>query len=125
MRILVCGGRNYDNVVRVHQAMQATPVDATIIVGGARGADTLAEVSALLLGRKVETYYANWNRYGKSAGVRRNQKMLDTGIDYVIAFDGGNGTADMVRRAEKAGVQVFYPDQGRLDVTDFREVDNV
>ena len=32
--------------------------------------------------------------------------MLDTGIDLVIAFPGGTGTADMVRRARKAGVEV-------------------
>jgi hypothetical protein len=121
MRVLVCGGRNYTNAVRVHQTMQAVPADATIIVGGARGADSLAEVSALALGMAVEVYYANWEKYGKSAGVRRNQEMLNSGADYVIAFDGGRGTEDMVMRAYAANVTVYFPDQGTLAPTDFVE----
>ena len=119
MRILVCGGRNYDNVVRVSQTMQALPPDATVIVGGARGADTLAEVAALALGMRVEVFYANWEKYGKSAGVRRNQEMLDSGIDCVIAFAGGRGTADMVRRALNAGVTVYMADDYLLQRSDF------
>ena len=43
----------------------------------------------------------------KSAGHIRNQVMLDKGKpDVVVAFPGGRGTADMVRRAEGAGIEV-------------------
>jgi YspA, cpYpsA-related SLOG family len=122
VRVLVCGGRNYDNVHRVHATIQALPYDAIVITGGAHGADTLAENSALALGMAVEVYYADWAQYGKKAGPMRNQEMLDTGIDYVIAFEGGKGTADMIKRATKAGVKVYYPDQGTLDITDFPEI---
>ena len=106
MRVLVCGGRNYTNAVRVHQTMQAVPADATIIVGGARGADSLAEVSALALGMVAEVFYANWNKYGTRAGPIRNQEMIDSGIDKVIAFPGGYGTHDLKMRARKAGIPV-------------------
>jgi hypothetical protein len=38
----------------------------------------------------------------------RNQAMLDYGKpDLVVAFPGGKGTADMVRRARVAGVKVL------------------
>lgn len=44
---------------------------------------------------------------GKAAGPIRNQRMLDEGKpDLVVAFPGGRGTADMVRRAKAAGVPV-------------------
>jgi predicted Rossmann-fold nucleotide-binding protein len=86
--------------------LQALPKDTTIVTGGARGADTLAEDSALSLGMQVEVHYPDWDKYGKSAGTKRNQKMLDSGIDKVIAFPGGYGTADMMARARKAGVEV-------------------
>lgn len=50
---------------------------------------------------------ADWKTHGKRAGSIRNQKMID---DYhpqlVVAFPGGAGTADMVRRARAAGIEV-------------------
>jgi hypothetical protein len=42
-----------------------------------------------------------------SAPRLRNQRMLDEGKpDLVVAFTGGGGTKDLVRRAVKAGVSV-------------------
>lgn len=53
-------------------------------------------------------YPADWRRDGKSAGYRRNRRMLSEGRpDLVIAFPGGPGTAHMVEIAEKAGVPVL------------------
>jgi hypothetical protein len=52
-------------------------------------------------------YMADWDGLGRKAGPIRNQRMLDEGKpDLVIAFPGGRGTADMVRRAREAGVEV-------------------
>lgn len=45
--------------------------------------------------------------YDALAGLRRNQQMLDVGEPTrVVAFPGGSGTADMIRRAERAGLVV-------------------
>lgn len=45
-----------------------------------------------------------------SAGLARNQRMLEQcSPSAVIAFPGGRGTADMVRRAEAAGLPVWRP----------------
>jgi len=55
----------------------------------------------------VTTFDADW-KLGKKAGPLRNQRMIDEGRpDLVVAFPGGKGTADMVRRAEAAGVKVL------------------
>lgn len=52
---------------------------------------------------------ANWDAHGRAAGAIRNKQMLLEGKpDLVIAFPGGRGTADMVRRAQEAGVVVRY-----------------
>ena len=49
-----------------------------------------------------------WDELGKKAGPLRNQRMLDDGKpDMVVAFPGGGGTKDMVRRAAKAGVAIM------------------
>lgn len=58
----------------------------------------------------IEEYPAEWDKHGKAAGFIRNQDMLDSGVDVVVAFPGGRGTADMVRRARKAGVEVVEID---------------
>jgi YspA, cpYpsA-related SLOG family len=48
--------------------------------------------------------------YCPAAGVYRNAAMLDGPIGHLpnlcLAFPGGNGTADMVRRAARAGVPI-------------------
>lgn len=106
MRVLVCGGRNFTDYKRVCQVLDGLSTVYLIIHGGARGADSLAGRYAEERGIPVECYPARWKEEGKAAGVLRNQRMLAAEPDIVIAFPGGKGTADMVRRAHKAGVFV-------------------
>ena len=50
-----------------------------------------------------------WEKHGKAAGPIRNQFMLEQEKpDLVIAFDGGRGTADMMRRSRRAGVDTIH-----------------
>ncbi|MFI6496874.1 DUF2493 domain-containing protein [Nonomuraea typhae] len=46
--------------------------------------------------------------YCPMAGLVRNQRMVDLGADVALAFivDNSRGTADLIRRAEKAGIPV-------------------
>lgn len=111
MRVLVCGGRGFDDLVLFDHTMDElrrhNPISA-IIHGGAPGADTMASFWAGFACIPIEVYHANWAKHGKAAGPRRNQRMLDEGKpDLVVAFPGGRGTADMVRRAKAAEVQVM------------------
>jgi hypothetical protein len=118
MRVLVCGGRNFsdrDLLLRTLDALDETDdptADAgrvsCVIEGGAGGADRLARAWAECEGKAAVTYLAEWDKHGKAAGPIRNQRMLDEGRpDLVVAFPGGRGTADMVRRARAAGVPVM------------------
>lgn len=115
MRVLVCGGRNYDDWGTFTSSMidlsnQRGPFK-TIIAGGARGADTFAQRLAKGWDLSFEKYPADWEKYGKGAGHIRNQQMLDEGKpDLVVAFPGGKGTANMIERAKKAGVEVIVID---------------
>jgi YspA, cpYpsA-related SLOG family len=79
-----------------------------LVAGGARGADTLADEWAKAQGIACQIFMADWEGLGRKAGPIRNQRMLDEGKpDLVIAFPGGRGTADMVRRAREAGVETI------------------
>ena len=118
-RVLVCGGRSYDDRTRFFHFMDRvletirgtgeTPRrDVVIIHGAARGADTLADDYAREQELRVIRYPADWNTHKKAAGPIRNKLMLTDGQPHVIiAFKGGNGTADMIRQGKKAGVPVY------------------
>lgn len=105
-RVLVCGGRDYSDAAFVKAILDEVR-PATVIDGGARGADTLAFKWAFQNSVSSVRFHADWERHGKAAGAIRNRQMLDHGKpDLVIAFPGGRGTDDMVRQANKAGVPV-------------------
>lgn len=87
------------------------PQTTIIITGRCRGADRIAEEEARKLKMPVQTFPANWQKYGRSTGPIRNQEMIDLGKpDIVIAFHNdiknSRCTKDMVKRAEKAGLEI-------------------
>lgn len=106
MRVIVCGGRGFDDYDLMARTLDSLGV-TEVAEGGASGADDMAEAWACQRNKPCRTYPAQWAKHGKSAGPLRNQHMLDDFTpDAVIAFPGGRGTADMVRRAKSAGVRV-------------------
>lgn len=118
---LICGGRDVAGadvhgvelaaaqlnyvVAKLDSLYDVLATPDLVVHGGARGADTLAGKWAEGRGIPVRVYPADWNRYGKGAGPKRNQQMLDEADpDVVIAFFDlpfavSKGTADMVTRA--------------------------
>jgi hypothetical protein len=106
LRVLVTGGRSFDDFEMVRAAIEKLPLGTLVIHGGARGADTLAAGAASNRGLKTLAYRADWRR-GKRAGPERNQRMLDDGQPhFVLAFPGAAGTGDCVTRARRAGIPV-------------------
>jgi len=109
MRVLVCGSRDWDDRSAILRELQKLPPDTEIIHGAAVGADSIAGEIATDLGLAVRSFPAEWNRHGRAAGPIRNNRMLKENPDLVLAFTKNllrsRGTADMVRRAESAGVE--------------------
>lgn len=136
-RVLVCGSRSWAGWPRsgsyrpsASELWQARVLTGTLtglleeiiadfgrmalIHGAARqGADALADhwatqrTSGLLV---IEAHPADWARYGRSAGYRRNAEMVATlrpGFDLCLAaWDGqSKGTAHTLRLAEEAGIE--------------------
>lgn len=115
MRVLVCGGRKFDDALTLGSWLGGIHRDHTIsliIEGGQTGADTMAREFAKWAGIPFKTFEADWKTFGKAAGPRRNQLMLDQGKpDLVVAFEGGPGTANMVAKARLANVRVLIAEK--------------
>src|SRR6516164_1507673 len=79
-----------------------------IVHGAAPGLDSCVDREADYLNMDVRGYPADWQRYGKSAGVRRNRQMMqETHPKAVFAFHDyskdSTGTSDMIRLALASG----------------------
>ncbi len=103
-KILVTGGRDYtdekfifETLDRLHRKHNFT----CLIHGDAQGVDKISERWAINNDVPVESHPANWELHGKSAGPIRNSEMLKSNPTMLIAFPGGKGTADMVKKAQK------------------------
>lgn len=114
IRMLISGSRYHTNKKLISEAIEqylgdAYIEDVIIIEGGTKGADTIARQHAEEMGYEIETYPAQWDRYGKRAGSIRNQLMVDHGADICLAFplEGSIGTYDCIRRAKKSGIKTI------------------
>lgn len=110
MKVLCCGDRNWNNKNVIVRELIKLPKDTIIIEGEARGADSQSRSAAEFLHLKVLKFYADWDKYGKSAGPIRNRKMLDENPDLVLAFhndiENSKGTKDCVNEAKRRGIEV-------------------
>jgi hypothetical protein len=108
-RIVVCGSRNWTDGDLVWSVLEVLRHPVEIIHGDAPGADRIAAEIAEEQGFRVTAVPAEWDRYGRSAGMKRNVQMLEMNPSIVIAFWDGKsrGTAHTVREARKRGIPVL------------------
>lgn len=112
MKILVCGSRKYNDIKKVYETLDkldATYQITAVVHGAASGADTLAGRWAEQRGKIIFAVPADWERYGKSAGPKRNIKMLTDhpDIGMIVAFPGGAGTRDMINQGTKKNILIL------------------
>lgn len=111
MNIAIVGSRSfgYLDMVKLHvQRIAAKYPDAVIISGGARGVDSAAEVAAKHHGLDTLIFPAEWDKYGKSAGFKRNRDIVEA-ADVVVGFWDGTsrGTKHSLDLALELGKPVF------------------
>lgn len=109
MKVAVIGSRN----LHVGDLGKYLPDDVTEIVsGGAKGIDTDARIYALQRGIKLTEILPEYDKYGRSAPLRRNITIIEH-ADLVLAFwDGSShGTRFVIENCKKRGVpvKVFMP----------------
>ena len=111
MKIIVCGGREYEDRERLFSILDRVLSkygDSLVIIhGAARGADEMAEEWAKFREVEYMGFPAKWRRIGgKGAGAERNRRMRDKARpDACIAFPGGRGTAMMCKLMREIGIE--------------------
>lgn len=100
MKVIIAGGRNfndYNKLKKVCDHLLKNQSNIEIVSGTARGADQLGERYAKETGYKLKKFPADWKKYGKLAGYKRNIQMANY-ADALIAFWDGKskGTRNMI-----------------------------
>lgn len=114
MKVLITGGREFTNETdafhKLDQFHALAPI-TELIHGDAEGADTLARRWAVLRGithHPEPVPPESWQRLGGRAGNARNSLMLRKWEpEAVVAFPGGTGTLDMVKKARAQHTPTF------------------
>ena len=109
MRTIIAGSRNCNDYQLLLDAIDECSWTPTVIISGsARGVDTMGEDWAFDHQIPCEKYPAEWNRYGKSAGYKRNVQMAEKADALIALWDGiSPGTGHMIDIAKTKGLAVF------------------
>ena len=127
MRVLVTGSRDWIDRLTIYRALNEVCKEfdlnyesdehgntmpdhskITVVHGHCpTGADHWADEWCIGNFFMAERHPAEWEKYGKSAGFRRNAEMVNLGADLCLAFikDGSRGATHTADLAEKAGIE--------------------
>lgn len=113
--LLIAGSRNFEDRETFNRVTDEN-IDGdhrfTVIVeGGASGADTLAREYALERGMNYKEFKADWKRYGRAAGPKRNDEMIvfikeKNGVALYFWDGKSKGTKQCIESARRKGINV-------------------
>jgi hypothetical protein len=111
IRVIIAGGRDFqdlDKLVEVCDRVFKDYQQVEIVSGVANGADKLGELYANERGHLIKQFPADWEKYGKSAGYRRNAEMAKYAGALIAFWDGtSKGTSHMINLAKEKGLKLL------------------
>jgi hypothetical protein len=115
MKLVIAGSRTIVNIQHLYNAILTLDLGdivrnevTEIISGGANGADKLGEILATKLNKTLTIMPAEWDKYGKGAGYRRNEDMAKLGDSVLVLYDGvSKGSKHMIELAKKHNKKVW------------------
>lgn len=99
MRTIIAGSRDITDMRLLERAIRESGLVITeVVCGGARGVDQLGyEWAHHGNNIPVKLFPANWDKYGKGAGYRRNIEMAKYADALIAIWDGkSKGTKHMI-----------------------------
>lgn len=108
MRLIIAGGRyfnDYQLLKRKVNELTKNHKVLEVICGEATGADSLGKKWAIENSITVKSMPPDWDKFGKSAGYRRNTEMANCATHLIAFWDGkSRGTKHMIDIMDKKGL---------------------
>lgn len=122
-KVIIAGSRGFSNYKLLKETCdkllkeKKKTHNVVVISGNAKGADSLGEKYSNDEDLDLEIFPADWKKFGKSAGFRRNEQMAEF-ADALIAFWDGKsrGTKHMIDTATEKGMNVKVVNYGKIQV---------
>jgi hypothetical protein len=111
--LAIVGSRGYERLELVKALVARLRPSTVVVSGGARGVDRTAQATAFQRGLQVKVFPPDWQRFGKSAGFKRNEQIVKQADGMVAFWDGqSKGTAHSIQLARKKRIwlRVYGPD---------------
>ena len=110
-KVIIAGTRtfnNYDLLCSYADYMLSQVKEPIEIVSGhAQGADALGERYAQERGYKLTIFAADWAKYGRAAGPKRNLQMAEYANALLAYWDGKcRGTKNIIELVKEKGLKV-------------------
>jgi len=113
LKTIIAGSRSIQSFETVKLAifnasMCGIPEITQVVSGTARGVDLLGEKYARLHNISIKQFPAEWSKYGKSAGYKRNVQMAIYADALISVWDGeSRGSQHMINIAKEHGLEVY------------------
>lgn len=103
VRVAIVGSRDFSDPALVERVVADLPADTVVVSGGARGVDSWAVAAAQRRGLQTEVIRPEGEKYGRSAGFKRNVLIIERAERVIAFWDGkSNGTRHSIDLAKKA-----------------------
>jgi len=109
MKLAIVGSRSFSDYILLKESILKSFPGVTIVVsGGAKGADQLGQKFAEELQLKTEIYLPDWKRYGKGAGIVRNELIVKNSNAVIAFWDGvSKGTKKSIDISRNLGKKLI------------------
>lgn len=107
--LIVAGPRDFYDREVVADALVDMIVELSptkVLSGDAKGVDQIVAELCHSSGMPYERHFADWDKYGKSAGPRRNWIMALAGTHLLAFYNGSIGTTNMIYFAKRHDLTV-------------------
>lgn len=110
MKTIIAGSRTINDLRLLERIIEDSGFSISeVVCGGARGVDDLGRKWAGNGNRiPIKFFIPNWDKWGKSAGMRRNREMAEYADALIAIWDGeSRGTKNMISEAKKYGLSYY------------------
>lgn len=124
-KVIICGSRSFNSISYLTEKCDyflSRKDEIEIVSGMARGADYLGSVYGYNHSYKLTGFEADWDKYGKSAGFKRNVVMGDYADACIAFWDGeSSGTKHMIQymRKLRKPVKIILYTQDKKYIPDY------